>query len=144
MEDALALQEAGVMALLLEALPAAPAGQIARSLDIPVLGIGAGGEVDGQLIIMHDMMGFYQSFRPWFAKCYIPEVIDDFKASLSQVEDLREFGREHRKDGLFAIAELAISKYIKEVKDRSFPGEKYTYPIKDEQLAELKSSKYWK
>ena len=63
MEDALALQEAGVMALLLEAMPSEPAGQIAKQLDIPVLGIGAGNEVDGQLIIMHDMMGFYQSFR---------------------------------------------------------------------------------
>lgn len=144
MDDALALQEAGVMALLLEAMPSEPAGQIARQLDIPVLGIGAGNEVDGQLIIMHDMMGFYQSFRPWFAKCYVPEVIHEFAARLKEVDDMKQYGREHRKDGLFAIAEMAIAKYVEEVKARQFPSEEYIYPIKEEQLAEIKQSKYWK
>lgn len=144
MDDALALQEAGVMALLLEAMPSAPAAQIAKQLDIPVLGIGAGNEVDGQLIIMHDMMGFYQSFRPWFAKCYVPEVIHEFAKGLKDVEDMKQYGREHRKDGLFAIAEMAIAKYVEEVKARQFPSEEYIYPIKEEQLAEIKQSKYWK
>ncbi|HAE25068.1 MAG TPA: 3-methyl-2-oxobutanoate hydroxymethyltransferase [Prevotellaceae bacterium] len=144
MEDALALQEAGVMALLLEAMPSEPAGQIAKQLDIPVLGIGAGNEVDGQLIIMHDMTGFYQSFRPWFAKCYVPEVIHDFAAGLKEVDDMKQYGREHRKDGLFAIAEMAIAKYVEEVKSRQFPSAEYIYPIKEEQLAEIKQSKYWK
>lgn len=143
-EDALALQNAGVMALLLEAMPAAPAQKIAQLLDIPILGIGAGADVDGQLIIMHDMMGFYQSFRPWFAKCYVPEVIHDFAAGLKEVDDMKQYGREHRKDGLFAIAEMAIAKYVKEVKSRQFPSTEYIYPIKDEQLAEIKQSKYWK
>ncbi len=144
MDDALALQEAGVMALLLEAMPSEPAGQIAKQLDIPVLGIGAGNEVDGQLIIMHDMMGFYQSFRPWFAKCYVPEVIHEFAAGLKEVDDMKQYGREHRKDGLFAIAEMAIAKYVEEVKSRQFPSAEYIYPIKEEQLAEIKQSKYWK
>lgn len=144
MDDALALQEAGVMALLLEAMPSAPAAQIAKQLDIPVLGIGAGNEVDGQLIIMHDMMGFYQSFRPWFAKCYVPQVINEFAEGLKDVEDMKQYGREHRKDGLFAIAEMAIAKYVEEVKTRQFPSEEYIYPIKEEQLAEIKQSKYWK
>lgn len=144
MNDALALQEAGVMALLLEAMPSEPAGQIAKHLNIPVLGIGAGNEVDGQLIIMHDMMGFYQSFRPWFAKCYVPEVIHDFAAGLKEVDDMKQYGRELRKDGLFAIAEMAIAKYVEEVKTRQFPSAEYIYPIKDEQLAEIKQSKYWK
>ena len=144
MDDALALQEAGVMALLLEAMPSAPAAQIAKQLDIPVLGIGAGNEVDGQLIIMHDMMGFYQSFRPWFAKCYVPDVINEFAAGLKNVEDMKQYGREHRKDGLFAIAEMAIAKYVEEVKARQFPCEEYIYPIKEEQLAEIKQSKYWR
>lgn len=144
MDDALALQEAGVMALLLEAMPSAPAAQIAKQLDVPVLGIGAGNEVDGQLIIMHDMMGFYQSFRPWFAKCYVPQVIHEFAEGLKDVEDMKQYGREHRKDGLFAIAEMAIAKYVEEVKARQFPSEEYIYPIKEEQLAEIKQSKYWK
>lgn len=142
-EDALALQEAGVMALLIEATPAAPAGQIARMLDIPVYGIGAGSEVDGQLIIMHDLMGFYQSFRPWFAKCYIPEVIKDFEQHITSISDIRQYGRDERRDGLFALAEMAIVKYIEEVKKRTFPGDTYSYPIKKEQLNLLKQSKYW-
>ena len=142
-EDALALQEAGVMALLIEATPAAPAGQIARMLDIPVYGIGAGSEVDGQLIIMHDLMGFYQSFRPWFAKCYIPEVIKDFEQHITSISDIRQYGRDERRDGLFALAEMAIVKYIEEVKKRTFPGDTYSYQIKKEQLNLLKQSKYW-
>lgn len=144
MEDALALQQAGVMALLLEAMPTEPAEQIAKQLSIPVLGIGAGNKVDGQLIIMHDMMGFYQSFRPWFAKCYVPEVIHRFAEDLKNVEDMKQFGREQRKDGLFAIAELAIAYYVSEVKNREFPSQEYIYPIKEEQLEELQQSKYWK
>ena len=77
-EDALAIQEAGCSMLLLEAIPAEVGKQIAKRLDIPVLGIGAGDGVDGQLVIMHDLVGFYQNFRPWFAKCYIPEVYDQY------------------------------------------------------------------
>ncbi len=142
-EDALALQRAGTFAILLEAMPSESAGQVAKHLDIPVYGIGAGCEVDGQLIIMHDLMGFYQSFRPWFAKCYISDVIDDFCKYIQQLEDHRETGRSTRKDGLFVLAEMAIKKYIEEVRNNEFPGEEYSYPIKEEQLTELKKSKYW-
>jgi len=143
-EDALVLQEAGVMALLLEAMPSEPASKIAKMLDIPVYGIGAGSEVDGQLIIMHDLMGFYQSFRPWFAKCYIPEVVGDFHDHITKIENIRQYGRDNRKDGIFALAEMAIAKYIEEVKNRNFPGNEFSYPIKDDQLDALKNSKYWK
>jgi 3-methyl-2-oxobutanoate hydroxymethyltransferase len=143
-EDALILEEVGVVALLLEAMPTAPASQIAKTLNIPVLGIGAGMDVDGQLIIMHDLMGFYQSFRPWFAKCYIPEVVKDFEQHISKIENIRQHGRETRKDGLFALAEMAIRKYIEEVQNKTFPGIHYSYPIKDEALEILKQSKYWK
>lgn len=143
-EDALALQKAGVMALLLEAMPEEPAAQIAQLLDIPVYGIGAGGKVDGQLIIMHDLMGFYQSFRPWFAKCYIPEVIQEFNEHIQSIENIRQYGRDERKDGLFALAQMAIEKYIEEVNDHRFPGQEYSYPIKEEQLSLLKESRFWK
>jgi len=143
MEDALALQDAGIMALLLEAMPTEPAAQIAKRLEIPVLGIGAGDKVDGQLIIMHDMMGFYQSFRPWFAKCFIPDIIEDFVNHLNSYPDMKQLGREQRKDGLFTIAEMAITKYIDDVKNHKFPSSEYIYPIKNEQLLELKKSKYW-
>lgn len=142
-EDALVLQEAGVIGLLLEAMPAPPAGKIARMLKIPVLGIGAGTEVDGQLIIMHDLMGFYQSFRPWFAKCMIPEIIGDFYEHIKSISDIRQYGREYRKDGLFEIVSLAVARYVEEVRNGKFPGEEYSYPIKDEQIEILKKSKYW-
>lgn len=142
MLDALSLQDAGVCAILLEAMPEAPAQQIMRALNVPVLGIGAG-EVDGQLVIMHDVLGFYQAFRPWFAKCYVPEVTKDFSKYISSIEDIRKMGREERKDGFLMLAQLAIEKYIQEVKERKFPGKDYSYPIGENDLAELKKSKYW-
>jgi len=144
LKDALVLQEAGVIAILLEAMPEEPAAQIAQQLNVPIYGIGTGGRVDGQLVIMHDLMGFYASFRPWFAKCYIPEVIDEFKQYLASAGDLRKLGREERKDGLFMLAQMSISKYIEEVKSKTFTGADYTYPIKDEELDEVKTSKMWK
>lgn len=143
LEDAIALQEAGVFAILLEAMPSEPAGQIAKQLSIPIYGIGAGNLVDGQLVIMHDIMGFYQPFRPWFAKCYIPEVLNDFQEYIFKIPDIKEHGRAERRDGLLVLAEMAIKKYISDVKSGEFPNSHYTYPIKKEELAELEKSKLW-
>ena len=142
-EDAKALEEAGIIALLLEAMPEDPAGKITERLNIPVLGIGAGGKTNGQLVIMHDLMGFYQSFRPWFAKCYIPQVIGVFHEWISSCEDIRVLGRESRSDGLLKLAELAIKEYITEVKKGIFPGNDYTYPITKKELDEVQGSRYW-
>ena len=144
LEDALVLQEAGVFAILLEAMPSESAGQIAKQLDIPVYGIGAGKLVDGQLVIMHDIMGFYQPFRPWFAKCYIPSVASEFSKYLTNLPNIRNVGREHRKDGLLVLAEMALSEYIKEVRNGDFPGDDFSYPIKKNELQNLKTSVYWK
>lgn len=144
MEDALALQDAGVFAILLEAMPKESAGKIAEHLDIPVYGIGAGPLVDGQLVIMHDLQGFYQSFRPWFAKCYIPSVLSEAATYLADIGDLKEHGRAKRRDGLLLIAELAVKKYVEEVRDRKFPDNEYTYSIKEKDLEVLKGSKYWR
>ena len=143
LEDAFELQNAGVFALLLEAMPSESAGQISKQLDIPVYGIGAGNMVDGQLVIMHDLMGFYQPFRPWFAKCYIPQVAKDFISYLDSIDDLKKVGRDQRKDGLLILAEMAIIKYIDEVRNKEFPNEDYIYPIKDEHLELLKRSEKW-
>jgi len=143
-QDALELQKAGVFAILLEAMPSEPAEQIAKQIDIPVYGIGAGGMVDGQLVIIHDLMGFYQPFRPWFAKCYIPEVAQEFANYIASLDDHRKIGREHRRDGLLVLAEMAVLKYIDDVKNKVFPGKDYSYPIKDEQLKVLKNSEMWK
>lgn len=144
LEDALALQEAGAFAILLEAMPSEPAGQISQQLRIPIYGIGAGNLLDGQLVIIHDILGFYQSFRPWFAKCYIPYVVHDFVEYLAGIEDLKKMGREHRRDGLLVLAEFAIRKYVEEVKNRRFPSEEYIYPIKEDELSLLGESRLWK
>lgn len=144
LEDAYSLQDAGACAILLEAMPAEPAAQVAKQLDIPILGIGAGGKVDGQLVIMHDMMGFHQPFRPWFAKCYISDVLPEFSDYLLKIKDIRKVGREERKDGLLVLAEMAIKKYIEEVKDGRFPGVEYSYEIEEKDLLKLKRSKMWK
>jgi 3-methyl-2-oxobutanoate hydroxymethyltransferase len=143
-EDVVALLEAGVFAILLEAMPAEPAGQIASQFHIPIYGIGAGPYVDGQLVIMHDLMGFYQPFRPWFAKCYIPEVTEEFAKYLSGIKDLRKNGREHRRDGLLVLAEMAVGRYISDVKSKRFPGAEFVYPLKPEELEELQTSEHWK
>lgn len=144
LQDAEALAQVGISALLLEAMPATPSQQIATLLKIPVYGIGAGPLVDGQLVIVHDLLGFYQSFRPWFAKCYIPDVIQDFIYHLSALTNIKEAGRKERTDGFLVLAQMAIEQYILEVKTRKFPSEEYCYPIKEEELNELKQSQYWK
>lgn len=144
LEDAFALQESGTFSILLEAMPSESAGQIAKQLKIPIYGIGAGQLVDGQLVIMHDIMGFYQAFRPWFAKCYIPIVIKEFEIYISRIEDIRKVGREERRDGLLVLAGMAIKNYIEEVKTGTFPKEEYSYPLKEDDLNILKMSKYWK
>ncbi len=144
LEDAIELQEAGVFAILLEAMPEEPAGQIAKQLRIPIYGIGVGGKVDGQLVIMHDLMGFYQPFRPWFAKCYIPTVISKFNEYIAGVPDLKHHGRTERRDGLLVLAEMAIAEYVKDVRECHFPGKEYVYPIEAEELASLRSSQRWK
>jgi len=144
LEDAFALQEAGIFSLLLEAMPSEPSGQIRKQLKVPVYGIGAGQYVDGQLIIMHDLMGFYQSFRPWFTKCYIPCVVKEFEQYISSITDIRKCGTEERTDGLLVLATMAIKRYIDEVKEGKFPQEEFSYPLKEADLEKLKSSKAWK
>ena len=134
MKNALALQEAGICCLLLEAMPSIPAGQVAKNLNIPVYGIGAGSMVDGQLLIMHDLLGLHPLFRPKFAKCYIPDVLPD----------LMNEGNKILSDGFEKLAELAISKYISEVQSGVFPGEEYSYPITNEELYNIKNSSFWK
>jgi 3-methyl-2-oxobutanoate hydroxymethyltransferase len=142
MNDALSIQEAGMVMLLLEAMPSEAAYQVARKLDVPVLGIGAGNQMDGQLIIMHDLLGFYPSFRPWFAKCYVPEIIKEFAESVD-IPNVKRYGIDTRDDGLNKIVYLAIKKYVEDVRNRIFPSEEYIYPIKPAELDAIKTSKHW-
>lgn len=141
-KDALSIQEAGMAMLLLEAMPSEVAHQVAVRLRVPVLGIGAGNKLDGQLIIMHDLLGFYSSFRPWFAKCYVPDVIGDFAKTLC-VDDIKKHGSTTRDDGLGMIAYMAIQRYVEDVRAERFPSESYIYPIKPDDLAKIQESHVW-
>ena len=99
-EDALLLQEAGCFALILEKVPAKLASTVAEKLEIPVIGIGAGGGVDGQVLVLHDMLGITQEFSPRF---------------------LRRYHNLHQE------ILKACSNFKKDVKSQDFPNEKEQY-----------------
>jgi 3-methyl-2-oxobutanoate hydroxymethyltransferase len=126
-DDALRIQSAGAFALLLEATPPSLSGLISKSLEVLCLGIGAGREVDGQLLILHDLLGLYPTFRPKFAKCYIPQILHSFSDSLLAQHELVKFGKETRMDGFFALTLLAVNEFIQEVVSGSFPDATFSY-----------------
>ena len=103
-KDALAVQEAGARALLLEAIPPEVTEYISNKLDIPVYSIGAGAPCDGQLLICGDMLGMFQAFTPKFVKKYANVAEEEIKA---------------------------FEKYIEEVKNGEFPKDEHVYHIKD-------------
>ena len=74
-EDAHLLEEIGCFALVLEKIPAALAARVAKEIRIPVIGIGAGGDVDGQVLVMHDMLGINQGFSPRFLRRYASRLL---------------------------------------------------------------------
>lgn len=98
--DALALEEAGCFSVVLEKIPAKLAGEVTSSLHIPTIGIGAGPQCDGQVLVVNDMIGLTKGFRPRFLRQYL---------------DLYE--------GIKGAAE----NYIKDVKGNDFPNEKEQY-----------------
>ena len=99
-KDAHLLEEAGCFALVLEKIPASLAERVAAELTIPVIGIGAGGKVDGQVLVVQDMLGMNNGFRPRFLRRYAD---------------------------LYAVMTDAISHYISDVKNCDFPNEKEQY-----------------
>lgn len=101
-EDALALQEAGCFALVLEAVPASVASVITERLTIPTIGIGAGVGCDGQVLVYHDMLGLYDRLQPRFVK---------------------EYGQ------IGQAVKTAVQIYSEEVRSRQFPAEEHTYPM---------------
>ena len=112
-KDALAIQDAGAYALLLEAVPPELATFLAKKLAIPVYSIGAGGPCDGQLLICGDMLGLFQAFTPKFVKKY---------ANVAEIET------------------NAFKEYIKEVKSGAFPTDEHCYHIlkgKEEEFYEM-------
>jgi 3-methyl-2-oxobutanoate hydroxymethyltransferase len=91
--DAVALQDAGVFAIVIEKVPAALATEVSRSVDVPVIGIGAGNGCDGQILVSHDMLGIYTRFHPRFVRRYGEigrAMLDAFQAYVRDVR-AREF-----------------------------------------------------
>lgn len=88
-EDALMLEKAGCFAIVLEKVPASLATEVAKSLTIPIIGIGAGGGVDGQVLVTHDMLGMTYEFNPRFLRRYLDmysEMTDAFKNYITDVK----------------------------------------------------------
>jgi len=98
--DAHLLQEAGCFAIVIEKVPATLAERIAKELTIPIIGIGAGGGVDGQVLVLHDMLGINTEFKPRFLRTYL---------------------------NLFEQITGAIGNYVKDVKSRDFPNKNEQY-----------------
>lgn len=88
-EDALALEEAGCFALVLEKIPATLGTKVASALKIPVIGIGAGNGVDGQVLVMHDMLGLTQEFSPRFLRRYHNLHDEMLKAVQNYISDIK-------------------------------------------------------
>ncbi len=88
-QDALVLQESGIFALVLEKIPAVLAEKVAKQLTIPVIGIGAGGGVDGQVLVFHDMVGLTKEFSPRFLRRYANLNDEISKAVGAYVEDVK-------------------------------------------------------
>lgn len=121
------LESAGAFAILIEAIPPSVAKDLTASANSIIFGIGAGKFTDGQLLILHDLLGLFPSFRPKFAKCYISEVMDEFNSDLSAQKDLAGYGRSTRKDGLHELSRLAVSKFVEDVREKKFPSDIYSY-----------------
>lgn len=112
-DDAKALEDAGVFSMILEAVPAPLGKLVAEAVKVPVIGIGAGPDVDGQVLVTHDMIGLFDKFVPKFVKQYanIRKVILD-----------------------------ALSEYKQEVLDVEFPAPEHSFKMPEEAFEELKKS----
>ena len=98
--DAKLLEEAGCFSLVLEKIPASLGEKVSKSVKIPVIGIGAGGGVDGQVLVMHDMLGINQAFQPRFLRRYAE---------------------------LYEVIRKAVADYVSDVKSKDFPNKKEQY-----------------
>jgi 3-methyl-2-oxobutanoate hydroxymethyltransferase len=110
-EDARALEQAGVFSIILEAVPAPLGKLVAEAVAVPVIGIGAGVDVDGQVLVTHDMLGLFDKFIPKFVKQYtqIRTIILD-----------------------------AMNAYKEDVRSGGFPGPEHSFKMPEETLEQLK------
>ena len=111
-QDALALEAAGCFAVVLEAVPAQVAAHVTDALRVPTIGIGAGADCDGQVLVWHDLLGLYEGKAPRFVKRYAD---------------------------LATEAKHALEAYAEDVRERRFPEEQHTYAIPDEELESFQS-----
>ena len=101
-EDACALEAAGAFAIVLELVPASVAARVSEAVSIPTIGIGAGVDCDGQVLVLHDMLGLNEDFSPKFLKRY------------------GELGAAVRK---------AVGQYVEEVRDGSYPDDEHSHAL---------------
>ncbi|RTZ99521.1 MAG: 3-methyl-2-oxobutanoate hydroxymethyltransferase [Deltaproteobacteria bacterium] len=112
-DDARALEDAGVFSMIIEAVPAPLAQLVAEAVSIPVIGIGAGADVDGQVLVTHDMIGLFDKFIPKFVKQYTkirPTIIEAIKA------------------------------YKQDVLEKTFPGPEHSFSMPADALEQLKKA----
>lgn len=109
-EDALALQEAGCFAVLMESIPRQLAHLITEKLNVPTIGIGAGSACDGQVLVINDVLGLFDRFQPKFVKQYV---------------------------NLFDAAINAVEQYIDDVQTRSFPSSEHETLMTEEEWEQL-------
>ena len=112
-DDALALEDAGAFAIVLESIPAAVGRLVSERLSIPTIGIGAGVDCDGQVLVLHDVLGLFGDFKPKFAKRYAdlgPLVVD------------------------------ALKRFDADVREGRFPDAEHSFPMKDSELRSLEES----
>jgi 3-methyl-2-oxobutanoate hydroxymethyltransferase len=112
-EDALALEAAGCFAVVLEAVPAAVAARVTAALSVPTIGIGAGVDCDGQVLVYHDLLGLYEGRAPRFVKRYA-DLATEIRA--------------------------ALERYASDVRERQFPEAQHTYSIPEHELAEFEAA----
>ncbi len=112
-EDAIALEEAGAFALILEAIPKQLAAIITEKVSIPTVGIGGGINCDGQVLVLHDMVGLFKRFTPKFVKVYAD---------------------------VYSIQLNAVKEFIDDVRSEKFPGDEHSFNMKEEVVEELKKA----
>jgi 3-methyl-2-oxobutanoate hydroxymethyltransferase len=112
LEDALALQQAGCFAIVFEAIPARVTDVLMEHMEVPVIGIGAGASTDGQVLVLHDMLGIHDGFKPKFVRRYA-----DVKGEMLR----------------------GVEAYAHDVRTRAFPTDEQAYGIAPEELERLRT-----
>jgi 3-methyl-2-oxobutanoate hydroxymethyltransferase len=110
-DDAIALEDAGAFAIILEAIPRQLGALITKTVKIPTIGIGGGVDCDGQVLVLHDLVGLFRRFSPKFVKVYA----DAYTFQLN-----------------------AVKEFIGEIQEQKFPAEEHTFTMKEDVIEELR------